>query len=228
MDLVENDRSVLSDYGRVASSSQKLRGTLWYSGLPLNISGIQAASMQNYVCKDKVRLFQQRTISIGRSQLPRRTAMLIGLVLGVYSASLYATPPSPLDPRVTQSSIARTICHRDYLTKVMPSIDARIRRKSQLLGQLAIAPELAPRYALDLRMPVLLGGSPDAKENFDLVPWDGPDGERRKRRFTVFLNRCVCAGEMRLARAQAAWSGDWANRYSNLWTLQCRDVADAE
>ncbi|MFM0418842.1 hypothetical protein [Paraburkholderia aromaticivorans] len=153
--------------------------------------------------------------------------MLIGLALGVYSASLHATPPSPLDPRVAQSSIARTICHRDYLTKVMPSIDARIRRKSQLLEQLAIAPELAPRYALDFRMPVLLGGSPDANENFDLIPWEGSDGERRKRRFTVFLNRCVCAGEMPLARAQAALSGDWANRYSNLWRLQCRDVADA-
>jgi hypothetical protein len=154
--------------------------------------------------------------------------MLIGLVVGLYSASLYATPSSLLDPRVTQSTIARTICHRDYLTKVMPSVDARMHRKSQLLGQRAIAPESAPLYALDFRMPVLLGGSPDAKENFDLIPWEGPDGERRKRRFTVFLNRCVCAGEMPLARAQVALSEDWANRYSNLWTLQCRDVADAE
>lgn len=153
--------------------------------------------------------------------------MLIGLVLGVCSASLYAMPPQPLDPRVTQSTIASTICHRDYLTKVMPSVDVRIHRANQLLGQRAIPAESASRYALDFRMPVLLGGSPDAKENFDLIPWDGPGGERRKRRFTVFLNRCVCAGEMPLARAQAALSGDWANRYSNLWLLQCRDVADA-
>jgi hypothetical protein len=128
---------------------------------------------------------------------------------------------------VTQSTIARTICDRDYLAKVMPSVDERILRKSQLLAQRTITPELAPDYALDFRVPVLLGGSPDATENFGLIPWDGPDGERRKRRFAVFLNRCVCAGELPLTRAQAAVSGDWANRYSNLWVLKCTDVTDA-
>src|ERR1700744_2031147 len=112
--------------------------------------------MQNHVCTDKVRMFQRK--SIRRSRSPRRTAMLIGLVLWVYSASLYATPPQQLDTRVTQSTIASTICHRDYLTKVMPSVDARIHRESQLLGQRAIAAESASRYALDFRMPVLLGG----------------------------------------------------------------------
>lgn len=162
-----------------------------------------------------------------RPGLRGRRSLLGGLALGLFSASLYAVPPSPLDPRVTQSTIARTICDRDYLAKVMPSVDERILRKSQLLAQRTITPELAPDYALDFRVPVLLGGSPDATENFGLIPWDGPDGERRKRRFAVFLNRCVCAGELPLTRAQAAVSGDWANRYSNLWVLKCTDVTDA-
>lgn len=181
--------------------------------------------MQNHMCTEKVRMFRRK--SICRSRLRCRIALLNGVVLGFYSASIYATPPSPLDPRVTQSTVARTICHRDYLAKVMPSVDVRLLRKGQLLAQRVTSPESAPLYALDFRVPVLLGGSPDARENFDLIPWDGPDGERRKRRFTVFLNRCVCAGEIPLARAQAALSGDWANRYSNLWTLQCKNVADA-
>lgn len=153
--------------------------------------------------------------------------MLGGLVLGFYSASLYATAALPLDSRVTQSTIGKTICHRDYLAKVMPSVDVRILRKEQLLARRAITPKSAALYALTYRVPVLLGGSPDAPENLDLIPWAGPDGERRKRRFTVLLNRCVCAGELPLTKAQAALSGSWANRYSNLWMLKCADVAEA-
>jgi hypothetical protein len=109
----------------------------------------------------------------------------------------------------------------------MPSVDERLLRKSQLLAQSTITPESAPDYALDFRVPVLLGGSPDASENLDLIPWDGPGGERRKRRFAVFLNRCVCAGKLPLTRAQAVLSGDWADRYSNLWVLKCTGVTDA-
>ncbi|SFU24094.1 hypothetical protein SAMN05192563_1024164 [Paraburkholderia aspalathi] len=181
--------------------------------------------MQNHACTDKVRMFQRNPMR--RSRLLVTPAVLGGFALGIYSVSLYATPPSPLDPRVTQSTIESTICHRDYLTKVAPSVDERLFRKGELLAQRAITPESAPLYALDFRVPVLLGGSPDAPENFDLIPWDGPGGERRKRRFTVFLNRCVCAGEIPLARARAALSGDWPRTYPNLWMLRCRNVSDA-
>ncbi|EIM94733.1 hypothetical protein WQE_42824 [Paraburkholderia hospita] len=152
--------------------------------------------------------------------------MPIGLFLAVSSGCLNATPAVSLDSRVTQATITTTICRRDYIAEVTPSVDTRIVRKDQLLRLHGIAPESASRYALDFLMPVLIGGSPDAPENLDLVPWDGPNGERRKRRFTVFLNRCVCAGEITLGRAQATMSGDWANRYSNLWRLRCKDVAD--
>jgi hypothetical protein len=106
----------------------------------------------------------------------------------------------------------------------MPSIDDRIRLKDKLLEQRGIDPSMASDYALDFRMPVLLGGSPDIQENLDALPWEGNGGERRKRRFTVFLRHCVCAGELSLKRAQMAISDDWSHHYPNLWALTCRDI----
>lgn len=140
------------------------------------------------------------------------------------TGSSYAGQRAWLDARVTQQTITSTICHRGYIAHVMPSIDEQIRLKGRLLEQRGIGPSSASTYALDFRMPVLLGGSPDAEENFEVIPWEGDRGERRKRRFTVFLRHCVCAGELPLSRAQAAISGDWSRQYRNLWALNCRDI----
>ncbi|MGQ7932410.1 hypothetical protein [Paraburkholderia sp. D1E] len=117
-----------------------------------------------------------------------------------------------------------TICHRGHIAQVMPSVDAQIRMKDELLAQRGIDPSLNIDYALDFRMPVLLGGSPDAQQNLDALPWEGDGGERRKRRLTVFLRHCVCAGELPLKRAQMVISGDWSHQYPNLWALACRDI----
>lgn len=129
-----------------------------------------------------------------------------------------------LDARVSQETITSTICHRGHIANVMPSIDDQIRLKDRLLERRGIDLTSSSDYALDFRMPVLLGGSPDAQENLDVLPWEGDDGERRKRRFTVFLRHCVCAGDLPLKRAQKAISGDWSRQYPNLWALRCRDI----
>jgi hypothetical protein len=153
-----------------------------------------------------------------------RVAALLLLAQLPCAAASYAGQPAWLDARVSQQTTASTICHQGYLAQVMPSIDARIRLKDKLLEQQGIAPSLASHYALDFRMPVLLGGSPDARENLDVLPWEGDDGERRKRRFTVFLRRCVCADELPLKQAQLAISGNWSREYPNLWSLSCKDI----
>ncbi|MFM0339810.1 hypothetical protein [Paraburkholderia fungorum] len=141
-----------------------------------------------------------------------------------FAASSYAGQPAWLDARVSQETINSTICHRGHIAQVMPSIDDQIRLKDALLEQRGVDPSSASDYALDFRMPVLLGGLPDAQENLDVLPWEGDHGERRKRRFTVFLRHCVCAGELSLRRAQTAISGDWSHTYPNLWALTCRDI----
>lgn len=136
----------------------------------------------------------------------------------------YDAHPVLMDARVNQETVTSTICQRGHISHVLPSIDEQIRLKDKLLEERGIDPSAASGYALDFRLPVLLGGSPDALANRDILPWEGNAGERRKRRLTVFLRHCVCSGELSLARAQAAISGDWSHQYSNLWALACKDV----
>jgi hypothetical protein len=75
--------------------------------------------------------------------------------------------------------------------------------------------------ALDRRVPIVLGGSPDAPANLDLLPWAGKRGERRKARAAVMLKRCVCEGKLSLAQAQAAIVGNWSMVYSGFGHRSC-------
>ena len=114
-----------------------------------------------------------------------------------------------------------TICRPGYADDVLPPFDTLMRQKDQLIKQRHIDPASASEYALDHRMPVLLGGSPTAVANVDLRRWDGHAGQRRKERLVVFLKRCVCTGDMPLAQAQTAITGDWSSRYPNLSSMTC-------
>jgi hypothetical protein len=148
------------------------------------------------------------------------TAWLL-LALAAGNAPVHAQKPELLDPRVTQSTIVDTICRPGYADDVLPPFDTLQRQKEQLLKQRRVTPEDASDYALDHRMPILLGGSPTAAANLDIRRWDGRAGQRRKERLAVFLKRCVCTGDMPLAAAQAAMAGDWPNRFRNLSSPTC-------
>ncbi|HEY3597737.1 MAG TPA: hypothetical protein VGL08_09545 [Paraburkholderia sp.] len=130
---------------------------------------------------------------------------------------------SMLDERVTQRSAADTICKPGYAETVSPSLDKMMAYKNRLLVERGIDPEDGSVYALDRRVPVVLGGSPDAPANFDLLPWGGHRGERRKELLTAKLKRCVCAGQMSLGEAQTAIAGDWPEQYARLRRVQCGD-----
>jgi len=143
------------------------------------------------------------------------------LALAAGSVPVHAQKAELLDPRVTQSTIVDTICRPGYADDVLPPFDTLQRQKEQLLTQRRVDPASASDYALDHRMPILLGGSPTSAANLDLRRWDGRAGQRRKERLAVFLKRCVCTGDMPLAAAQAAMSGDWPSRFRNLSSPTC-------
>lgn len=126
-----------------------------------------------------------------------------------------------LDARVTQTTIVDTICVPGYVDRVLPSFEIQMRQKERLLKQRSIDASFAAEYALDHRMPVLLGGSPNSPANLDLRRWEGSAGQRRKERLAVYLKRCVCTGDITLKDAQTAMSGDWPNRYPNLSSMTC-------
>lgn len=157
-----------------------------------------------------------------------RVASGISTVLTVFfvivSPLAHANATQLIDSRVTQSTLHQTICNPVYIEQVMPTFDALDRRKQELLKAQGIDFEEASDYAIEFRVPVLLGGVPNVSENVDLRRWDGTSGARRKRRLTVLLRRCVCSGELPLRRAQSAILADWSSKYTHLWGLSCREL----
>jgi hypothetical protein len=173
----------------------------------------------------------RRETSVTERQIRRSGRVTRAARLGLLAAlvAMFAAGPGTthaqnaewLDARVTQATIVDTICTPGYVDRVLPSFEEQMKQKGKLLKQRSIDESFAAEYALDHRMPVLLGGSPSAAANLDLRRWEGRAGQRRKERLAVFLKRCVCTGDLSLKAAQAAISSDWADRYSNLSSLTC-------
>ncbi|RKT21395.1 hypothetical protein B0G69_4778 [Paraburkholderia sp. RAU2J] len=153
----------------------------------------------------------------------RRAALLLGLaaMLALRFTDAYALDSGMLDERVTQQSIGETICRPGYADAVAPPFDEWMARKEQMLAERGIDKDDGVAFALDRRVPLVLGGSPDAPANLDLLPWAGRGGERRKARAAVMLKRCVCEGKLSLAQAQAAIVGNWSMVYSGFGQTSC-------
>ena len=138
-----------------------------------------------------------------------------------------AQDPSMLDERVTQQTVADTICRPGYADSVSPPLDKLMQYKNRLLAEQGISSSAGIGYALDRRVPIVLGGSPDSPANLGLLPWAGHTGERRKELLTAKLKRCVCAGKLRLSDAQAAIAGDWPTTYARFARTGC-DAGSSE
>lgn len=149
-----------------------------------------------------------------------RVSLLTLAAAGAAQAS-FAQNSQLLDSRVTQQSVAQTICRPGYADTVSPPFDETMALKDRLLAARGIDADDGVGYALDRHVPIVLGGAPDATENFDLLPWGGHAGERRKSLLTVRLKRCVCAGRMSLSDAQAAITGNWSHQYERLTRMEC-------
>jgi hypothetical protein len=147
--------------------------------------------------------------------------VVFGALAGLRTGEAAAQDATMLDERVTQQSIAETICRPDYADAVSPPFDVMMQHKAHLLAERGIDTDAGADYAIDRRVPVLLGGSPDAPANLDLLPWAGTSGERRKARFVVHLKRCVCEGKMSLSVAQAAIVGNWSAAYAGFGRDSC-------
>lgn len=152
--------------------------------------------------------------------------LLLALAAGSAAQAAFAQDPRLLDTRVTQESVTDTICRPGYADTVAPPFDETMALKDRMLAARGIDSDEGVGYALDRHVPIVLGGSPDATANFDLIPWGGHAGERRKSLLTVRLKRCVCAGRMTLAEAQAAITGNWVHQYDRLTRMDCGGSAD--
>lgn len=163
-----------------------------------------------------------------RARLRYIALMLLAVTGGTHHLAVAAQDTQLLDSRVTQQSVGATICRPGYADAVAPSLDESMALKDRLLAQRGIDADEGADYALDRRVPIVLGGSPDAVANYDLLLWGGHDGERRKALLTVHLKRCVCAGQMSLADAQAEILGDWVSEYERLTHIACGASASTD
>ncbi|WP_025600170.1 hypothetical protein [Burkholderia sp. WSM2230] len=152
-----------------------------------------------------------------------RIALMLGLTafVALRVGAAHAQDAGMLDQHVTQQSIGETICRPGYASTVAPPFDELMAHKDRMLAERGIEADDAADFALDRRVPVVLGGSPDAPANLGLLPWAGRQGERRKARAAVMLKRCVCEGKLSLAEAQAAIVGDWSVVYSGYGQESC-------
>ncbi|CAB3653100.1 hypothetical protein SCB29_02100 [Paraburkholderia sp. SIMBA_055] len=168
--------------------------------------------------------FRPRAVAFARRRAWRaRFTLTLGLaaLLAVRVGAVYAQDAAMLDERVTQQSIRETICRPGYASAVSPPFDELMAHKDRMLAERGIDADDGAEFALDRRVPVVLGGSPDAPSNLGLLPWAGRQGERRKARAAVMLKRCVCEGKLSLAEAQAAIVGDWSVVYSGFSQESC-------
>jgi hypothetical protein len=173
---------------------------------------------------ERRRIARRMADSIRRAGVRHIALLLLTVVGGMHhlaAAAQDAPSTQLLDSRVTQESVGETICRPGYADAVAPPFGESMALKDKLLAQRGIDADTGAEYALDRRVPIVLGGSPDAVANYDLLPWGGHGGERRKALLTVRLKRCVCAGQMSLADAQAAILGDWASEYERLTRMAC-------
>lgn len=118
-----------------------------------------------------------------------------------------------LDPQVTPATIQTTICQPYYADRERFPLEQEMQIKSHLLQAKGLPPHDAPDFSLERRVPVVLGGSPAARDNFELRRWGGKDGARRRARVAVKLKDAVCDGKIGLRAAQAAIVDDWQGAF---------------
>lgn len=164
-----------------------------------------------------------RRCSAARPGRKTRLAFLLGFaaILALRVDEVWAQDSAMLDERVTQESVGETICRPGYADTVAPPFDELMAHKDRMLAARGIDAGSSAAFALDRRVPIVLGGSPNAPSNLDLLPWAGHQGERRKARAAVMLKRCVCEGKLSLAEAQAAIVGNWSVVYSGFSQTSC-------
>ncbi len=116
-----------------------------------------------------------------------------------------------VDPRVTQGSIAATICRSGYTTTVRPPESVTEPIKVERMAAYGINAPLAT-YELDHLIPLELGGA-STTTNLWPEPLAGSRGAHRKDELENALRGQVCSGAVTLAVAQLAIAANWEDAY---------------
>jgi hypothetical protein len=114
--------------------------------------------------------------------------------------------------RVTQSTIASTICKPGWTATVRPNSSYTQRLKRELVK--LESDSVLGHYELDHIISLQLGGHPTAAANLWMQHYSGPCGARVKDALEGKLKRLVCSGQLTLPQAQLIISSDWVAGYN--------------
>lgn len=142
------------------------------------------------------------------------------IILAALAVPCLADPA--LNADVNQHNIGATICVAGYTKTVRPPARYTNKIKKGLMRDQGIPLADIHDYELDHIVPLALGGCPDCESNFQLQPWNGPNGAHKKDRLEVKLQCLVCTGQVTLAQAQEDIYADWQAAYSKYARLKCR------
>lgn len=140
------------------------------------------------------------------------------LPLSAQAATTYTLPiksitPGAIDPAVTQSNIASTICVVGYTKTVRPPASYTNSLKfSQLRGSYSrYGSTDKTLFEEDHLIPLALGGAPRDPKNLWPEPWTSA---RKKDTLELKMHLMVCAGTITLAKARSIFATDWTKGYA--------------
>ena len=120
-----------------------------------------------------------------------------------------ACTPGALNPAVTQTNIAQTICRKGWTATIRPPVtftEALKRRQLVEYGQKGKSLSL---WEEDHLLPLELGGSPGDPLNLWPEPHAGRYGAYRKDGVENHVRALVCNGSWTLVKAQNVFLTDW-------------------
>lgn len=144
------------------------------------------------------------------AQCHLRGATPADLILGPSSTTPYVLPdpsctPGAVNPDVTQSNVATTICRSGWTKMIRPPVSYTEPLKLQQMA--AYGESGSPRgYEEDHLISLELGGSPTDPRNLWPEPGASPNP---KDRVENAAHRAVCSGQMTLGQAQHDIATDW-------------------
>jgi hypothetical protein len=121
--------------------------------------------------------------------------------------------PGVTNPKVTQDSIATTICASGWTSTIRPRTSITDQLKKQQIAAYGYTDTNSRDYEEDHLISLELGGSPDDPKNLWPEPGASPNA---KDKVENALNKAVCSGKVPLAAAQHAIATDWMTAESSL------------
>lgn len=137
--------------------------------------------------------------------------------------------PGVINPNVTQSNIAETVCVKGWTKTIRPPANYTSKLKKSQIREYGYEDTNPKHYEEDHLIPLSVGGHPTDPRNLWPEPRHIEWGAERKDQLEYAMYKAVCRREVPLVEAQRAFATDWIaafKQYSHLIQRYGRGLAD--